>query len=99
MFERSDVNAQLLRVRLAAHHLGISPLDEKAASAEAGRIAAFQALDATDIRTRGGFWFGRKGEQFLPFSNPVSTAFCVQALAMWQDHQAGRWTFELPQLI
>ena len=35
----------------------------------------------------------------LPFSNPVSTAFCVQALALWDDHQAGRWSFELPQLI
>jgi hypothetical protein len=35
----------------------------------------------------------------LPFSNPVSTAFCLQALALWQDHQAGEWRFELPQLI
>ena len=37
--------------------------------------------------------------QMLPFSNPVSTAFCLQALALWDDHQAGRWSFELPQLI
>lgn len=99
MFERSDVNAQLLRVRLAAHHLGMVPLDENAAREEASRIASFQALDFTDVRLRGGFWFGRKGEHLLPFSNPVSTAFCLQALALWQDHQAGRWSLELPQLI
>jgi hypothetical protein len=99
VFERSDVNAQLLRVRLIAHHLGIVPLDESAAREEASRVASFQALEATDVRLRGGFWFGRKGEQVLPFSNPVSTAFCLQALALWDDHQAGRWSFELPQLI
>ncbi|HEV8413458.1 MAG TPA: hypothetical protein VGQ49_07675 [Bryobacteraceae bacterium] len=99
LFERSDVNAQLLRVRLAAHHLGMVPLDENAAREEASHIASFQALDSTDVRLRGGFWFGRKGEHLLPFSNPVSTAFCLQALALWQDHQAGRWSFELPQLI
>jgi hypothetical protein len=99
VFERSDVNAQLLRVRLIAHHLGIVTLDENAAQEEAARTASFQAVDAVDVQLRGGFWFGRKGEQTLPFSNPVSTAFCLQALALWDDHQTGRWSFELPQLI
>jgi len=99
LFERSDVNAQLLRVRLIAHHLGSVPLDEVAAREEASHVASFQALDTTDPRLRGAFWFGRKGAQMLPFSNPVSTAFCLQALALWDDHQAGRWSFELPQLI
>jgi hypothetical protein len=74
-------------------------LDESAAQEEASRAACFQALQAADVRLRGGYWFGRKGEHLLPFSNPVSTAFCMQALALWQDHQAGRWSFELPQLI
>jgi hypothetical protein len=99
VFERSDVNAQLLRVRLIAHHMDLVSLDESAAREEASRTASFQALDAADPRIRGGFWFGRKGAQVLPFSNPVSTAFCVQALALWDDHQAGRWSFELQQLI
>jgi hypothetical protein len=31
--------------------------------------------------------------------NPVSTSFAMQALALWQDHRAGRWNFQLPQLI
>jgi hypothetical protein len=74
-------------------------LDQHAAQEEALRISSFQALDAADVRLRGGFWFGRKGAQILPFSNPVSTAFCLQALVLWDDHQAGRWSFELPQLI
>ncbi len=99
VFERSDVNAQLLRVRLIAHHLGVVSLDEAAAREEASRTASFQAVDASDPRIRGGFWFGRKGSQILPFSNPVSTAFSMQALALWQDHQAGRWSFELSQMI
>ena len=98
-FERSDVNAQLLRVRLVAHHLGMVPLDEGAAQEEASHAASFQALDSTDVPLRGGFWFGRKGQQMLPFSNPVSTGFCLQALALWDDHQSGRWSFELHQLI
>jgi hypothetical protein len=98
VFERSDVAAQLLRIRLIAEHLGAVPLDEQAACEEGRRVASFQSEDA-DVRLRGGFWFGRKGSAILPFSNPVSTAFCTQALALWRDHQAGRWSFQLPQLI
>jgi hypothetical protein len=98
VFERSDVNAQLLRVRLIAHHLDLVPLDEGLAREEAERTASFQALESPDGRLRGGFWFGRKGANMLPFSNPVSTAFCAQALVLWQDHQAGRWSFDLRQL-
>jgi len=99
VFERSDVNAQLLRVRLIAHHLGLVELNEQAARHEAERTASFQAIDTIAPRLRGGFWFGRKGGQCLPFSNPVSTAFAVQALALWHDHQTKRWSFALPQLI
>lgn len=98
VFERSDVSAQILRVRLTAHHMGIVPLDEVAASDEAARAASFQAT-SDDPRLKGGFWFGRKGSDMLPFSNPVSTAFCVQALALWDDHQNNRWNFKLAELI
>ncbi|MEO8098371.1 MAG: hypothetical protein ABI811_11780 [Acidobacteriota bacterium] len=102
VFERSDVNAQLLRVRLIAHHLDIVPLNLAAAEEEASRAASFQVLDgpsAEDPRLAGGYWFGRKGDRMLPYSNPVSTAFCMQALALWDDHQSGLWNFSLPQLI
>ena len=97
-FERSDVCAQLLRVRLAAHHLGAVSLDETAAGEEAERVAGYQAR-SDDARLDGGFWFGRKGGEMLPYMNPVSTAFSLQALALWEQHRAGNWQFEVAQLI
>lgn len=100
VFERSDVPAQLLRVRLIAHHLGAVALDQKAACEEASRAALFQAAgDHPDLRLRGGFFFGSKGGELLSFSNPVSTAFGMQALELWRQHQEGRWSFDLRQLI
>lgn len=99
-FERSDVAAQLLRVRLIAHHLGAVRLDEAAARQEAHCAASFQAApEEPDLRLRGGFFFGRKKGELLPFSNPVSTAFCLQALELWRQHEAGGWNFDLRQLI
>jgi hypothetical protein len=78
IFARSDVYAQLLRVRMIAARRGVGLLDFGAAEEEANAIATF-------VRDDGGFWFGRKGDEFLPFSNPVSTAFCMQAIAMWES--------------
>jgi hypothetical protein len=98
-FERGDVSAQLLRIRLIAHHSELLPLDEAAAAEEAARASCFQIRDVDDVRLRGGFWFGRRGAAMLPFANPVSAAFCAQALALWEDHRTGRWNFELAQLI
>ncbi len=76
----------------------MNPLDEAAAREEAERAASFQIAEEP-ARLRGGFWFGRKGSSMLPFANPVSTAFGLQALALWHDHLAGRWTFQLHDLI
>jgi hypothetical protein len=97
-FERSDVCAQLLRVRLVAHHLGAAPLDETAAAEEADRVAGYQAR-SDDARLDGGFWFGRMGGETLLHMNPVSTAFSLQALALWEQHRAGNWQFDVGQLI
>jgi hypothetical protein len=101
-FERSDVCAQLLRLRLIAHrHHGLA-LDHEAAAEEARRAASYQATSqarSTDLRIDGGFWFGRKHEKMLPFVNPVSSIFCLQALTLWQDHCANRWTFQLHELV
>jgi hypothetical protein len=87
-FERSDVYAQLLRVRLYADWLGAVPLDRPAAGYEAVQLAAFQAADA-DPRMNGGYWFGRKRAEPLPFINPVSAAFATQALELWESSRAG----------
>ncbi len=86
LFARSDVYAQLLRARLLGEALGVIPLDHAAAAQEAGQAAAFQA-SSTDARVEGGFLFGKKCGEAMPFVNPVSTAFCVQALVWWDDRK------------
>ncbi len=89
VFGRSDVYAQVLRVRLLGDALGALPLDLSAAGHEAEQAASFQ-LASSDPRQNGGFLFGRKEGEGTPFVNPVSTGFCVQALALWDDRKAGR---------
>lgn len=92
-FARSDVYGQVLRVRLFADAHGAVPLNQTAAEHEAERAASFQVpahASGSDSRRAGGFLFGRKNGQDMPYVNPVSTAFCTQALALWQDRQAGR---------
>lgn len=88
-FVRSDVYAQLLRVRLYAHAFGVVPLDRAAAEEEAAAIPAFQYHQPDDPVLDGGFCFGRRAGALLPFVNPVSTAFCMQALDLWERYQAG----------
>ncbi|HEY1336909.1 MAG TPA: hypothetical protein VGF59_05335 [Bryobacteraceae bacterium] len=82
-FARSDVYAQLLRMRMYADAAGVTTLDRDAAAREAAHLAAFQAADG-DARIDGSYWFGRRGRDVLPYANPVSTAFAAQALAMWE---------------
>jgi hypothetical protein len=87
-FERSDVYAQLLRMRLFAEWAGVTPVDRIAASQEAAELSEFQLAHA-DPRASGGFCFGREGRELLPHVNPVSTAFALQALIMWRQYQSG----------
>jgi hypothetical protein len=87
-FERSDVSAQILRVRLWADAAGAVPLDEELAREEAAWAASHQMRDP-DPRLDGGFNFGSRAGAPTNFANPVSTAFCAQALDMWEDHLAG----------
>jgi hypothetical protein len=97
VFERSDVYAQLLRARLFANQLSGIPLNRPAAEDELAQIADFQLADG-DSKVRGGFCFGRKGANMLPYVNPVSTAFCLQALEMWNDFESGK-TLDATTLI
>lgn len=87
-FARSDVYGQLLRVRLFADALGAVELDKVQAAEEAAAMPVFQ-LQSTDVRLDGGFTFGKRNGAFAPHANPVSTAFCLQALAMWEAYQGG----------
>jgi hypothetical protein len=87
-FARSDVYAQILRVRLFADQLGAVPLDRAQAAEEASAVSQFQ-WESPMARLNGGFCFGRRGGQLTPYANPVSTAFCMQALNLWQKSQSG----------
>lgn len=87
-FERADVLAQLLRIRLFAGSNG-APLDREAAAAEAAVLEGFQ-VSSTGPRTDGGFYFGRQGGAWMPHVSPVSTAFALQALALWHGGGAAR---------
>lgn len=86
--ERSDVLAQLLRLRLCCFDYGL-PLDEQQARRELSRLLCYQVA-SDDVRTDGGFYFARSGGAMLPHVNPCSTAFALQAMQMWQEHCAGR---------
>ncbi|HEY1184374.1 MAG TPA: hypothetical protein VGE89_09320 [Bryobacteraceae bacterium] len=82
-FARSDVYAQLLRIRILADAAGAEPLDREAAGAEAHALIEFQAASA-DPRIDGGYWFGSRNGAWLPHVNPVSTAFAIEALDLWE---------------
>jgi hypothetical protein len=79
-FERSDVYAQLLRLRIYG--------GEDGAGAEAEALAAFQAV-SDDPRVNGGFFFGRRDGRMSAHVNPVSTVFALQALEMWRRQETG----------
>ena len=87
-FERSDVYAQLLRMRLYADRAGALPLDAAAAQFEAEKLAQFQVAGSNQS-TGGGFYFGRKAGAWLPYVNPVSSAFALQALGLWDECRIG----------
>jgi hypothetical protein len=86
--ERADVYAQLLRMRLYAAAGGVAPLDGDAAEREAGLLRSFHVV-SPDARIDGGYYFGRQGGRWSPHVSPVSTAFTLQALAMWDARQSG----------
>ncbi len=98
VFERSDVYAQLVRLRLYAAAAGVVQFDRQAAELEVAALQSFQ-LDSPDGRIAGGFCFGRKAGALTPFVNPVSTVFAVQTLRMWDDYLNGRFRPKVQDLI
>lgn len=97
-FERCDVCAQLLRLRIFCDALGIVRLEEREAEQEVRALEAYQSAES-DRRLNGGFYFGRRAGRLLPFVNPVSTAFAAQGLTLWRQHQAGRFEPRVEDLI
>jgi hypothetical protein len=97
-FERSDVCAQLLRVRLLSAAAGAVPLDAQAAEEEAWRCSKHRRDGGPAIEA-GGFGFGTRDGVAMPFMNPVSSAFGMQALAWWDDWRDGRFRGSIDELI
>jgi hypothetical protein len=81
-FVRCDVLAQLLRVRLCVGEDGAG--EGGADSGEAGGVGAFQ-------EPGGGYYFGRKGREWVPHISPVSTVFAMQALEWWERRDSADW--------
>ena len=50
-------------------------------------------------RIDGGFYFARRGASWQPHVNPVSTAFGLQALAMWRQYLGGELQLSTGALI
>jgi hypothetical protein len=92
-FERSDVCAQLLRARLYT-----GDVNRELAADEAARCRTHQMFGAAPMEN-GGFCFGRRDGHPMPYMNPVSTAFCLQALEQWREFEAGEFTGDLAELI
>ena len=92
-FQRSDVCGQLLRARIYAGNVNLV-----AATEEADWCASHQVF-GTEPMQDGGFCFGRRDGAALPYMNPVSTAFCLQALEHWRQFGAGEFPRDLAELI
>jgi hypothetical protein len=86
VFCRSDVYAQLLRARI--YGAKAVPVNVAAAREEAAALAEFQVI-SDDPHLDGGFLFGRLHNEMVPHSNPVSTAFAIQALEAWRAFESG----------
>jgi hypothetical protein len=87
-YQRCDVVAQLLRLRLYADRIGIMELDFAEAEKEALALEQFQH-QSTDPKIDGGFAFARRRGELTPHVNPATTAVAIQALAMWEQAEDG----------
>jgi hypothetical protein len=87
-YQRCDVVAQLLRLRLYSDRIGIMELDLPQAEKEVLLLEQFQH-QSTDPRTDGGFAVARRNGQLAPQVSPASTAVAIQALAMWEQAEDG----------
>ena len=87
-FQRSDIIAQLLRLRFYADTFGVMEIDHDTAESEVAALIEFQQ-QSSDPRVDGGFAFARRGAEIVPHMNPVSTVLAVQALTMWESAEQG----------
>lgn len=98
VFERCDVRAQLLRLRLYCAALGVETIDIRRMLQEAARIRAYQ-FRGKDVRLRGGYCFGKRNGKRVPFANPATTAFAVQVLEQLRLFREGSFAADFRELI
>ncbi len=87
-FQRCDVIAQLLRLRIYADLFGVMELSRGRADQEANAIIEYQ-MQSIDPKIDGGFAFAKRDGEIVPHINPVTTIFAVQALKMWGQAEEG----------
>ena len=97
-FLRCDVIAQLLRLRLFADSMGVMELDQNRAGEEASSIAEFQ-MQTLDPKTEGGFALARRGEAIVPCVSPAATGFAIQALAILDQIDEGKFADDWRKLV
>ena len=84
--DRAGVRA-LRRVRAVAPDPRVCRASRRDAARP--RCSRGRSCPLADLRSPGGgFYFGRQGGDWLPFLNPVSTVFAMQALAVWSGEPA-----------
>ena len=87
-FQRSDVLAQLLRLRFYADTFGVLEIDRATVESEVAALIEFQQ-QSSDPRVDGGFAFARRGAELVHHINPLSTVLALQALTMWESAEQG----------
>ena len=87
-FQRSDVLAQLLRLRFYADTFGVLEIDRATVESEVAALIEFQQ-QSSDPRADGGFAFARRGTELVHHINPLSTVLALQALTMWESAEQG----------
>ena len=87
-FQRSDVLAQLLRLRFYADTFGVLEIDRATVESEVAALIEFQQ-QSSDPRVDGGFAFARRGTELVHHINPLSTVLALQALTMWESAAQG----------
>ena len=92
-FQRSDVCGQLLRARIYAGNVDLAMAAEEAAWCASHQVFAAEPMND------GGFCFGQRDRAALPYINPVSTAFCMQALEQWRQFGVGEFQGDIAELI
>ena len=90
--------AQLLRLRLFADNGGVMELDQHRADEEAALIIEFQ-MQTLDPKAEGGFALARRAGAMVPHFSPAATGFAIQALAIWDQLEDGKFADDWRKLV